>query len=116
MRPRVRPSRRVADPIPLAAALIEFGGALVVAVAVIRALLALAAGRGTEPARLLVIDGALTALGFKTAATLLKAIELGTWRSIATFTAILTLRTVLKQFLLWEQRHIGRVATASVTT
>ena len=94
-------------PIPWLAALIEFGGALIVAVAVVRALLALVAGRGIAQARLLVIGGSLSALGYKSAATLLKAIELETWRSIASFAAILALRTLLKQFLTWER---GRIA------
>ena len=88
------------------AALIEFGGALIIAVAVARALAALATGSGIEEARLIVIAGSLSALGYKSAATLLKAIELGTWRAIATFAAILTLRTFIKQVLLWERSRL----------
>jgi len=92
--------------VPALAALIEFGGAVIVAVAVARALVALAAGAGVERARLLVIAGSLSGLGYKSAATLLKAIELGTWHGIGAFAAIFALRTVIKQVLTWEQSRI----------
>ena len=48
-------------------------------------------------------DGVVSALGFKTAATLLKTIELQTWTAIGLFAATLTLRTLVKRVLVWEQ-------------
>lgn len=87
------------------AALIEFGGTVIVTVAVVRALVALGSD-GIEAARLAVIGGSLGALGFKTAASLLKALELGTWHAIGTFAAILTLRTLIKRLFVWEQRRL----------
>ncbi len=95
------------DLIAGAAALIEFGGAMIVAWAVARALFVLATRRGIHQARLVVIAGSLSALGYKSAATLLKAIELGTWHGIGAFAAIFTLRTLLKQFLTWERRRLA---------
>ena len=89
------------------AALIEFGGAVIVTVAVVRALLALATGAGIDVARRLVISGSLSGLGYKSAATLLKAIEFGTWRGIGMFAAIYTLRTVIKQLLIWEESRLA---------
>ena len=93
------------DLIATAAALIEFGGAVIVAWAVLRALAVLATS-GIDQARLVVIAGSLSALGYKSAATLLKAIELGTWRGIGAFAAIFTLRTAIKQFLTWERARL----------
>ena len=88
-------------------ALIEFGGAVIITFAVVRALAALATGAGVDQARLLVIGGSLSALGYKSAATLLKAVELGTWGGIGTFTAIFTLRTVIKRLLMWERARLS---------
>ena len=56
--------------------------------------------------RLLVADGVVAALGYKTAATLLKTIELQAWSSIGMFAAILTLRTVVKRVLVWEEDRL----------
>lgn len=93
-------------PIAVAAGLIEFGGAVIIAVAVFRSLLELVRGGSIGAARLLVVDGSLSALGFKTAATLLKTIELGTWHGVAIFAAILTLRTVIKHLFVWERARL----------
>ncbi len=93
-----------------AAVLIEFGGSLMVVWGSLRGLHALATTRGTHAgivrARLLVAEGAIAALGYKTAAALLKTIELRTWRAILTFTAILALRTVIKRALLREEDRL----------
>ena len=93
-----------------AAALIEFAGAISIVAAAIRGLAAVALARGEAPgiaaARLLLADGILAALGLKTAATLLKTLELRSWRAIAVFTAILALRTVIKQGIAWEARRV----------
>ena len=97
------------------AALIEFGGAVIVAVAVVRALAGLATGGSIGEARLIVIGGSLSALGYKSAATLLKAIELGSWHGIGTFAAIFTLRTVIKQLLVWERSRLVRPADGTLT-
>ena len=51
-------------------------------------------------------EGVVAALGFKTAATLLKTLELRSWQAIATFVMILALRTVVKQVLSWEARRL----------
>ena len=95
-----------ADPIAFVAALIEFGGAAIIAWAVARALFVLATRGEINQARLVVIAGSLSALGYKSAATLLKAIELGTWHGIGAFAAIFTLRTAIKQFLTWERSRL----------
>lgn len=93
----------------IAAQLIEFGGAVIVAVAVLRALGALVAGGGIDRARLLIIAGVIGALGFKTAATLLKALQLGSWHATGAFAAIFALRTTIKQLFVWERaRLLGR--------
>lgn len=97
------------DNLPIIATLavvIEFGGAIIITAGAVRALVALAVGEGIDRARLLMIAGALSGFGFKTAATLLKAIELGTWHGIATFAAILTLRTFIKQMFAWERKRL----------
>ncbi len=95
-----------------AAVLIEFGGSVIIAVACLRGLAAMAIGRGTPSAivggRLLVADGVIAALGYKTAATLLKTIELQSWSAIGMFAAILTLRTLVKRVLVWEEARLRR--------
>lgn len=95
-----------------AAVLIEFGGSAIIAVACLRGLAVMATGRGTHAAivggRLLVADGVIAALGYKTAATLLKTIELQTWTAIGMFAAILTLRTLVKRVLVWEEARLRR--------
>ena len=90
------------------ATLIEFGGALIIAVASVRALIALFVGQGIAMARFLMISGSLNALGFKTAATLLKVIQLGTWQGIGIFAAVLTLRTLIKHLSIWELAQLPR--------
>ena len=89
------------------AALIEFGGAIIVTAAVLRALLALIGAGGIDRARRLVIAGSLGGLGFKSAASLLKALELGTWHAIGAFAAIYSLRTAIKRLFLWEQSRLA---------
>ena len=93
-----------------AAVLIEFGGSIVVVVGCLRGLLALVKGRGRHAgivrARLLVADGVIVALGYKTAATLLKTIELQSWSAILMFASILALRTFIKRVLAWEESRL----------
>lgn len=92
------------------AMLIEFGSSLVIAAACLRGLTALAMGRARHAAmvrgRLIVADGVVSALGYKTAATLLKTIELQTWTAIGLFAATLTLRTLVKRVLVWEEARL----------
>ena len=45
----------------------------------------------------------MAALGFKTAATLLKTIELRSWEAILMFVAVFALRTFVKQALVREE-------------
>lgn len=95
--------------IAAAAMLIEFGGSIVVVSACLRGLSTVAANRthaGIVRARLLVAEGVIASLGYKMAATLLKTIELQTWRAILMFTAILALRTVIKRVLVWEEDRL----------
>lgn len=58
--------------------------------------------------RLLVIEGALQGLGLKTAASLLRTIEVRSWHQIGAFAAILALRTTLGHVMAHEQRHLRR--------
>ena len=92
------------------AALIEFGSSLIVAAACLRGSYALVRGLGSREsiaqARLLVADGVVAALGFKTAATLLKTIELRTWEAILAFCAIFALRLLIKRTLTWEEERL----------
>ena len=70
----------------------------------------LAAGLGSRAsivaARLAVADGIVAALGFKTAATLLKTIELRTWDAILMFAAVFALRTLVKRALVHEEAQL----------
>jgi uncharacterized membrane protein len=92
------------------ALLIEFGGSLLVVGGCVRGLWAIARSLGSREgllqARLLIADGAIAALGFKTAATLLKSLELQTWNAILAFATILALRTLVKRVLVWEERRL----------
>ena len=100
-----------------AALVIEFGGSLLVVSGCVRGLMALGRSRGSQAgiirARLLVADSVIGAMGFKTAATLLKTIELQTWDAIFVFTATLALRTLVKRVLVWED---GRLRAAGIVT
>ena len=71
------------------------------------AALALLRGRTPETARLLLSEGVILALSLKTAATLLKTLDLPTWDRIAAFTAILALRTLLKHVFVAEQGRLS---------
>ena len=94
-----------------AAVLIEFGGGLIAVTGCARGFAAIAASGGSHAGlrrSLLVADGIVAALGYKTAATLLKTLELQTWNAILMFAAVLALRTVVKRVLVWEK---GRLLT-----
>lgn len=91
---------------PLAIALIELVGSVLIAGYCAAAAILLLRTRVPGPARLLVIQGSLWGLSLKTAASLLKTIELQTWTQIGAFAAILALRTLLKRVLTWEEKRI----------
>jgi uncharacterized membrane protein len=92
--------------VTLWAALIEFGGALVIIGYLLAALLTVLHTRDIQLARLQAATGVVTGLSFKLAGTLLKTIQLHTWQQILMFVAIFTLRTVLKRFFTWEQEQL----------
>lgn len=106
--------------IAASALLIELGGSVVIAVACLRGLALLVVGCGTHAAivraRLVVADGIISALGYKTAATLLKTIELQTWTAIGIFTAVLALRTLVKRALVWEVDRLSAFPSPIVVT
>ena len=89
---------------------IEAAGSALLLGYVLAALLALARQHGLERCRLLLADGAVFSLGFKTAASLLKTLELNTWHQIGAFLAVLTLRTVLKHAFAEEKASLARNA------
>ncbi len=90
---------------------IEAAGSVLLLGYVGAALLALARQRGLEHCRLLLADGAVFSLGFKTAASLLKTLELNTWHQIGAFVAVLALRTVLKRAFAVEKTSLARSAS-----
>ena len=87
-------------------ALVELAGALLIVGHCVAALVVLARTRDPVRVRLLVIEGALWGLSLKTAASLLKTIEIQGWTQVGAFAAILALRTVLKRVMGWEQARL----------
>ncbi len=96
----------LADVANLLVALIELAGALLIVGYCIAALIAVIRTRNPVRVRLLVIEGALWGLSLKTAASLLKTIEIHTWAQIGAFVAILALRTVLRRVMTWEEYRL----------
>ena len=92
---------------------IEFAGALLIVGYCVAGLVELARSRDLAAARLLVIQGSLWGLSLKTAASLLKTIELHSWEQIATFTAIFALRTLVKRVMTWEEAVLERQSRPS---
>ncbi len=97
-----------ADGFGLLIALIELAGALVIVGYCLAALVRLVRTRDPAAVRLLVIEGALWGLSLKTAAALLKTIEIQGWDQIGAFAAILALRTVVKRVMAWEETHLAQ--------
>jgi hypothetical protein len=88
-----------------AAALIEFGGSLVLVGYMIAAFAGLLARRvGIHGAKLLVAQGAAIALSFKLSAALLKTIELQTFDQIGVAVVIFALRKLIATALAHEKR------------
>lgn len=97
-------------PLDVLIAPIEFAGALLIVGHCIAGLVELARSRNLAAARVLVIQGSLWGLDLKTAASLLKTIEIHSWEQIAAFTAILALRILVKRAMTWEgARWEGRL-------
>ncbi|MBN9120255.1 MAG: DUF1622 domain-containing protein [Planctomycetes bacterium] len=93
--------------------LIDLVGGLLIVGYVAAAVLALVCTGSVGQARLLVAEGAVLGLSFKTAGTLLKTVEIHTWEQIGMFGAVLALRIVLKQLFVWEQGRVrGRRASS----
>ncbi len=88
--------------------MIEFVGALLIVGHCAVALAGLARSRDPAKARLLVIEGSLWGLSLKTAASLLKTLELHNWTQIGAFAAILALRTLVKRTMTWERARLTR--------
>jgi hypothetical protein len=75
---------------------IEMAGALVIVWHVLKAA-RVALSDGALAARAMAASGLVAGLGFKTAATLLKTLELSNWHQIGLFVAVLALRTLIKK-------------------
>ena len=88
--------------------LIELIGSLLLMRYVIAAVFLLLRGGKIERVQYLIADGAIIALNFKLAGTLLKTIELKTWQQISIFSIIFLLRTLLKRLFTWESHQIQR--------
>lgn len=88
------------------AALVQMFSALAIASYVIAATVSLLSRHSVARARLLVAEGVLTTLSFMVAATLLRMLELRTWRQILVFSVILSLRIVLKKVFVWEKTQL----------
>lgn len=86
-------------------AVIEFGGGLIIAGYCVAAVIQLLLGRDLRAARLLVSEGVLWGLSFKTAGTLLKLTFIHTWQQIFFFAIILSLRTLVKYIFTWERER-----------
>ncbi|MGI4802228.1 MAG: DUF1622 domain-containing protein [Janthinobacterium lividum] len=97
------------------ASAIEAAGSALLLGYVLAALLALARQHGLERCRLMLANGAVLSLGFKTTATLLKTLELNTWNQIGVFAAVLALRTVLKRAFVAEKASLAQVASEDAT-
>ncbi len=96
----------LADVPDLLIAVIELAGAFLIIGYCVAALVQLVRTGNPARVRLLVIEGALWGLSLKTSASLLKTIEIHTWDQIGAFAAILTLRTILRRVMTWEEHHL----------
>ena len=71
-------------------------GSVILGAYLVGALLSLMHGRKLSSARRVIATGAVTALNWKTGATLLVALDLGSWQAIATLASIASLRLLLQ--------------------
>jgi uncharacterized membrane protein len=88
------------------AVIIQFLGSLAIAAYVFAAIFSLILRCNVYQARLIVAEGVATSLNFMVAATLLKTINLRTWRQILVFSLILSIRIFLKKLFVWEKMQI----------
>ncbi|MBD2522884.1 MULTISPECIES: DUF1622 domain-containing protein [unclassified Nostoc] len=88
------------------AVIIQFLGSLAIAAYVFAAIFSLIFRCNVYQARLIVAEGVVTSLNFMVAATLLKTINLRTWRQILVFSLILSIRIFLKKLFVWEKMQI----------
>ncbi|MEH2306853.1 DUF1622 domain-containing protein [Nostoc sp.] len=88
------------------AVIIQFLGSLAIAAYVFAAIFSLILRFNVYQARLIVAEGVVTSLNFMVAATLLKTINLRTWRQILVFSLILSIRIFLKKLFVWEKMQI----------
>lgn len=90
-------------PFHIGVVVIDLVGGLLMIPYIVWALLTVSRTGEVGRARLLVAEGAVLALSFKTAGTLLKTLELHTWNQIMMFGVMLTLRISLKKLFVWEK-------------
>ena len=107
---------RDAPPFHAGVVLIDLVGGLLVGGYAVAAVVTLLRMGAVAHARLLVAEGAVLGLSFKTAGTLLKTLELHTWEQIGMFGAVLALRVVLKQLFVWEKGRVERRTTSAPPT
>lgn len=93
--------------------LIDLVGGLFVAGYALAAVVTLVRTGAVAQARRPVAGGAVLGLSFKTAGSLLKALEVHTWGQIGMFGAVLALRVVLKHLVGWERARVGRNRAAA---
>jgi uncharacterized membrane protein len=105
-----------APPFHAGVVLIDLVGGLFVVGYVLAAVVALARTGAVARARLLVAEGAVLGLSFKTAGTLLKTLEVHTWDQIGMFGAVLALRVVMKRLFVWEKGRLGRSGNSAPPT
>lgn len=101
--------------LPLLATLVDFGGTLVVLVAVLSCLRDYLRGpatpRAVDDARLRLASGLVLALSFKTGAGLIRTITVGSWRQFLGLLFIVALRFFLGRVLKAKVRHPAAPST-----
>lgn len=96
--------------------LLDLVGGLLVAGYVVAGVVTLVRTGSITQARLRVAEGAILGLSLKTAATLLKTLELHTWEQIGLFAVVFGLRTLLKQLFVWESGRLAGEASPPAIT
>jgi uncharacterized membrane protein len=88
--------------------IIQFGAALLIGGYAAAAVVTLVRTRNVSRARLVMADGVITGLSVLVIGALLRVITLESWQDIGLFTAILSLRTLLKRLFVWEEDRLRR--------
>jgi uncharacterized membrane protein len=94
------------DILAIAVGAIDFIGAVVVGWAAVRSARLLVSRGHLHHARMVLSDGAVAALNFVVAGTILKTLALRTWNELGMFAAVLALRTVVKRVFSEELQRI----------